>query len=324
MKNQNILFLIAFFVASFYIETISAQGLFKVIASSGTNIKGGIALKIGSQISGTDAISVGAKSYLGLSYTKGGTVQISVAGSYSAKTLETKLLASQKSVSQKYADFVIGEVSKNGNGDISKNPYKYQGVTGSVERGLYNPVVLLPSNGEFIGDNYLVAWKKYAGEGGESVSYNIRIENEFGEVALKTSTKDLSYKFEPNAKELAEFDMLKVIVEGVGANGKVIRPSIGFKIGEYVFNRPDQETKTKLIAKYNAFKESVGTEQDANTAIQEATFFEENGLIADAFNSYKKAMTLEPSNEIFTIAYTQFLIRYKIGDVDQYIKAENK
>jgi len=293
-----------------------AQGTFKVIAASGTNTKNSAALKIGTQILSSDNITVSPKSYLALSYSNGGTVQISTAGTYNAKTLETKLLATTKTSSQKYADFIIGEVVKSGDANIHKNPYAYQNVTGSVERatnieGQVHITVLLPEKIEFIHDRYTFQWLKTKGV----KTYIVEIEDSFGQVVKTITTKDTSATLDFTIPELKEQDL--IIVRVTTKDKKISKKNFSFR-------KPDDEN---LHKKALAFKKGLGTDidTDAQKQVDMAVFLEENMLILDAKQSYEKAIALEHTNEIFTIAYNQFLLRHKLGMItEKELKAKNE
>ncbi len=315
MKKQILLTTLFLYSA---ISLSTAQGLFKVIASSGTTTKSSVGVKIGTQLMASDQIIVGAKSYVGLSYSKGGTVQISTAGTYNVKDLETKLLASTKSASQKYADFIIGEVTKSGDANIHKNPYAYQNVTGSVERSLLKGeateiIVLLPNKNVFIHDKYAFSWLPEKAV----KTYIIQIKNSFDELVKTISTQDTTTVIDFKDEKLKNVDFVTVSV-----NGK-----------EKVFKRPTEFSFTRvdsndgLNKKWLSFKKGLGenADNDAQKQLDTAVFLEENELILDAKQAYEKAVKLEPTNEILNIAHTQFLLRHKLGMVDlKVLNAKNK
>lgn len=302
MKKQ---FLLTTFLFLSAFGFVSAQGIFKVIASSGQNEKSGTGVKIGTQIASTDQIKVGVKSYLGLSYAKGGTVQISKAGTYSAKDLEAKLLASSKSSSQKYADFIIGEVVKNGDANIHKNPYAYQNVTGSVERATHAISVDLPNTTRYMKDAYTFNWQKVIG----GKNYQIQLFNQFEEVVKTVNTQDTTYTINLNSQELKESDFVKVVI----TCKEVKFPSNQIPAFSFIKEDSDKEVKQKI----EKFKSSLGEgySEDAQKQLELALFLEENKFIVDAFEAYKKATELEPANETIKIAYEQFRIRYGIGKI---------
>ncbi len=295
------------------LELAYAQGTFKVIASSGKEApsKNGTALKIGGQIAPTDQIKVGAGSYLGLSYAKGGTVQISKAGTYSAKDLESKLLASTKTASQKYADFIIGEVVKGGDVNMHKNPHAYQNVTGSVERAISDMVVFLPNDTYFTQDNYTFKWYSVI----KAKNYKIEFFDNFDTVLKTVQVQDTVYTINLNSPELKEADLIKIRV-----TPKEVKLT---KIPEFSFNRDEAHHK-KMMAKLEKLKKELGTdlETDATKQLELALFFEENRMLIDAKQAYEKASQLDPESATLAIALDQFMIRYGIGKIPAPAKSE--
>lgn len=294
------------------IGTVSAQGTFKVIASSGSTTKGGVGLKIGTSVLASDQITVGAKSYLGLSYAKGGTVQISKAGTYSAKDLETKLLASSKSSSQKYAEFIIGEVVKGGDANIHKNPYAHQNVTGSVERAVYGISVDLPITTEYLEAQYTFTWKKVIG----GTNYNIQIFNNFDEVVKNVTTQDTTYTINFASPELKDSDFVKLVITAK----EVSFPDN--QVPKFSFIKEENFANKK--AKIDKFKKGLGEnyQEDAHKQLEFALYLEEQKMLLDAKLAYEKAVKLEPENSTMQAAYEQFKIRYGIGKAPEANKGK--
>ncbi|MCU0446564.1 MAG: hypothetical protein MUE85_16785 [Microscillaceae bacterium] len=319
MKASSKFIVWVFLMVGLVHYTHAQDYVFKVIASSGSTHKNSVKeeqkLKIGGKLAAGDKVVVGASSYVGLSYSQGGTAQISIAGTYSVKDLETKLLASQKSVGQKYASFIIGEMTKAGGNDIHKNPYKYQNVTGSVERDVkFNAneiVVLLPKQTSFLVNEYLVKWNKV----NEVAEYAILIRNNFGEDVKKFNTADTSFVLKLDDKGLLESDQAILTVTPVGK--KIAEPK------EYSFNRLDKKDLEHFQKKFNHFKnhEKIN-EEDAHSILNMAVYLEEHGMILDATVAYEKAMNLAKGDEVFEIAYKQFLIRQGIAKSSQFVEEE--
>jgi hypothetical protein len=321
MKASSKFMVWVFLMVGLVNYTHAQDYVFKVIASSGSTHKNAPKeenkLKIGGKLSGGDKIVVGSASYVGLSYAQGGTAQISIAGTYTVKDLETKLLASQKSVGQKYASFIIGEMTKAEGSDIHKNPYKYQNVTGSVERAVvFNPneiVVLLPVQTSFLQNQYTVKWNKVTGV----AEYAVLVKNNFGEDVKKFTTADTSFVLDLNEKGLIDSD--QAIVSVTPTNVKIAEPK------EYSFNRLDKKDLEHFLKKFNHFKnhEKID-EQDAHSLLNMAVYLEEHKMIMDATVAYEKAMNLAKGDEVFEVAYKQFLIRHEIAKASQFIEEEAK
>ncbi|NJO03983.1 MAG: hypothetical protein HC880_21950 [Bacteroidia bacterium] len=165
---------------------------FKVLASSGKSTLDNDQLTVGKSIPASASIKVESQSYLSLVHKSGGTVEIGKAGTYNVNELEKELLARAKqSTSQRYANYIIGELTKAGDKDIHKNPYKYQNVTGSVERGQeYAILMMLPEKSPLyvFPKEYTLQWLPVLG----ASNYQIQVLDVFDEPLLTQQTSDTS------------------------------------------------------------------------------------------------------------------------------------
>jgi hypothetical protein len=288
--------------------------IFKVMASSGKSTENAKLLKVGAALSANDKITIAptGQTYLALSYSKGGTIQISKAGTYLIKDLEAKLLASKKSVSQKYADFVIGEMTKSGDVNIHKTPYKYQNVTGSVERSMFKSdlVAMLPTVSKFRAKEYRLAWHHVMG----NKTYQLKIMNEFDEVVKTAEVQDTSFVLKTDTPELTESEMIKVFLDTKDVKLKYIVKT--------TLNRMESQFSEKMETQLAEIKKTF--KEDVNGKLQEALLYEDNGLLLEAMQAYEAAMKAEPVSEIYTIAYNQFLIRNRIGPTEEQIRNQYK
>ena len=278
---------------------------FRVMASSGKSTnKSQKSLVIGSRLNANDKITVSSGSYLGLAHANGGTVQISKAGTYDVKDLENKMNSSKLTVSQKYKKYIIGEMTKAGDEDIHKNPYKYQNVTGSVERALLNDVrVYLAKTSNVINSEYIIKWDPTPG----NKTYIIDMYNVFDESLKSFETTDTSFVLKLTDPKFNNEDFIKMTVKT-----KEIKPQT---ILEFGLTRFDPSEKSVFDKKYVEFKKSVDAENPSVfDKLNEAMFFEENKLYLDALNSYEKVLKMAPGEEDFRIAYEQFLLRTSIID----------
>ncbi|TAE76020.1 MAG: hypothetical protein EAZ85_01065 [Bacteroidetes bacterium] len=311
--SKTIYISVIFFIS---ISHIFAQGyVFKVIASSAEtstpNKSQAGSLKIGTKLQSNDQITISNKGYLALAHAQGGTVQISKAGTWSIKDLETNLAKNQKSLGKKYVDFVIGSVVKNGDVDIHKNPHKFQNVTGSVERAFQNDlVVMLPKVTKLSFDENIIRWHALKG----TKNYIIQIRDAMGDPLKEYTTADTTFKLNTQDFKFNE-DMINLVVLSKE------RPK-GIKLGDYGFIPFTQNEKKSFQTNYEAFKkENAGIENTAHYKLLEGSFFEENKLILDALHAYEDAAKLSNNEEVYDVALKQFTIRYNIGRVEHLKKA---
>jgi N-dimethylarginine dimethylaminohydrolase len=94
---------------------------------------------------------------------------------------------------------------------------------------------------------------------------------------------------------------------------------------EYSFNRLDKKEWDHFEKKFKHFKnhEKID-EQDAHSLLNMAVYLEEHNMILDATVAYEKAMNLAKGEEVFEVAYKQFLIRHGIAKASQFIEEEAK
>lgn len=292
-----------------------AQSKFTVLASSGATRMNGKVLGVGTTVPTNAVISVSPQSYISLVHSNNGTVEISKPGTYQVKTLEAELLKRAKqSTSQRFANYIIGELTKQGGQDIHKNPYKYQNVTGSVERSLPGDIIIqLPKTSAAFYNQYPIEWFELE----NAESYTITMKDDFGEVAKTINTRDTALTLNLNDKELQESGMVIITISSVvpGAGKDSVKTSIDCAITRLEPNKVDDIKKKYKAAKF-----------DDNSLIgklNQAFFFEQNKLLVDAMNKYREALLLSPDSEVFKIAYNQFLIRHSIGVYFKYKEEDN-
>ncbi|MEO1655339.1 MAG: hypothetical protein AAFU64_17470 [Bacteroidota bacterium] len=281
-----------------------AQYTFRVMASSGSSSASGKALGVGRSVNATDNITVNAKSYLSLLHRSGGTVEISKAGTYKASDLEKKLLAVKKtSTTQRYANFIIGELTKSGDKEVHKNPYKYSNVTGSVERETFKGaiVVELPVTSWTTARSYQLSWHHLLGED----SYTVTVENEFGEEVLQQQVQDTTFKIDLSRDDLQEFDMAIV---------KISTPDHPNSKDGFALKKAEPDVQAAYQKDMQEFKDM---EENAVNNLLKAMKAEENNYLLDAMDFYLKAIKLSDNNEVYQIAYNQFLIRQSIGEFNE-------
>ncbi len=281
-----------------------AQNSFKVVALNGkiTNAKN-LAIKIGENLSPNDQLVVNAGGYVGLSYSKGGTVQINKAGSYKASELENNLVKSKQSATQKYASLVIGEVVKNTDADMHKNPYKYQKVTGSVERivSLNGDVASTISSVKFK-NKYEIAFDK--NDIGEGYVTKIKIMDKEGKSTELTPIESKEELLVLDFEDKKFKDKVSSITVNIEQKEGKFKRAVRFsspKIGEV----------EKITAEFENFKkQQKNTElSPAEIKMQEGAFWETKKCQFEAMEAYQEAMKIDQENEVFGVAYDSFLVR---------------
>lgn len=278
---------------------VNAQDVFKVLASKGgTTVKSTSSAEwkkalIGSKIQQADVIKLNANDYLGLIHiTTGKTLELKAAGSYNAKDLEKKVVATGSSYSQKYAEYVMDAMANNAKGTNNS-------VGGVVYREIFDVVVDYPVNDQNIKLSNRVFDLKWHKTSYITV-YEVTVQNMFDEVIFRGETKDTSLKIDLSNVSFSEESRIKFkIVPKNPAESRY----------------PGAKDVTVLIdenKEYQKKKDEFLTEVKDETALNyliKAKFYESNNMFTDAVASYDKAISLEPKIEEFKSLKEEYLQR---------------
>jgi hypothetical protein len=269
--------------------------IFKVLGVSGAVKKqtgsGSMALTTGTKLSGEETILV-ESGYCGLMHSSGKGLEVKKPGTYLVSDLAKGINANAKpaKVSDKYVNYVMGQLTKEEAEDINSNHRKYMEVTGSVERASTNyriKMVALASN-EVLGKSYTLHWNSNA----KDVEYVLEVHNLFNEVIFSAKTKETSaaVDFGPLFSRHGKNLIVSVKVTG--------RPEIKSK--EYSFKQIAENTASEL-----------GLSQEKNSAayMVNGMICEENNLYMDALAYYKEASNSESNVEGYQAAYQNLLNR---------------
>ncbi len=299
MKQLKLTILLALLLT--YAHTATAQYAFRVLASSGTSKVGENKLYVGKTLQANQSIQVGAQSYLSLVHKNGGTVEIGKAGTYQVNNLESELMKrASQTTTGRFANYIVGELTKAGDRDIHKNPYKYQNVTGSVERGQPGDIkVLMPKTSPVLFSQYTIAWHPLDQAGG----YIVKVQNDFDEVVMEEETSDTTFSINLKDPKLADAFLMKMTVMAKNDPSK--------QTIEFAVTLPEESEKAQIQAQYEGFATSENP--SPMDKLNEAFFFEENDYLVDALQAFQAATQLAPDSEPIRTALNQFLIRHSMG-----------
>lgn len=279
------------------------EELFKVLVNKGKNqVDHAKPIFAGSKIHKGQVITVVQGGYLGLIYKNGRSMELKTPGDYTVESLEKNALASSGSFSKKYADLVMNEMTKSTE-DLAANRKKNSSVTGSVDRGEGDKIVLLaPKNTELLANEVKVKWFK---ESSATQGYDVKVKDMFDEVLKTYETVDTFVVLNVANLGLKQSKSFIVSVDAKASSkpltsgeGKLIKVIEGKKAEEL-----HKEIKT--------LKQEAGGESALSNIIL-AAFCEQNKLYLEAIDYYEAAMALEPSVEEYRYAYENFLARNNI------------
>ncbi len=300
--------LLAALTLSFSVFTYAQTEVFKVLASRGKNtLVDGSSVFAGKKLLATDVIKVSENSYLGLIHNSGRTLELKTPGSYKISDLSSQVIAKSSSVTKKYSDYVVSELTKSDGGDIHANYQKNMKVTGSVERAVSTASisVCLPKTSSIIESMNTVVWYKNP----KATTYTVELLNMFDDVILSKETTDTTFTFDLNSIKLPKDNTIMVKVK---ANG-------GLESSPYVLKNLVEAKNPEIFADRNALNKEY-TEESALSYLMKASFFAQNNLFVDAKKSFESAVRLEPEVQEYKEAYKNFLAKNNLYDFYPYSK----
>jgi hypothetical protein len=300
------LFTVAGLMMSVY--TMAQTEVFKVLASRGKNtLSDGSAIFAGKKLGANDVVKVSESSYLGLIHNSGKTLEVKEAGTYKVADLAAKAIAKSSSITKKYSDYVVGELTKAESGDIHANYQKNMKVTGSVERAVSSATIgmCLPKTSSIIETVNTVTWMKNT----KATSYTVEISNMFDETILTKETTDTTFTFDINTIKMPKDNTLMVRIK---ANGDL-------KSEAYVLKTLQAAKAPEVFADKDMLAKEFG-EESALNYMMKASFYAQNNLFVDAKKSFEAAIRLEPTVVEYKSAYMNFLAKNNLLEFYPYEK----
>ena len=298
------------------ILTLSARSQdfeFKILA-----LKGNIEVKVpkaewkkiktGDNINIDDIIKVPKNSYIGLMHKSGRTIEIREEGDFKTKELAEKLSSHKTTFSKRFAKYVADEIAGGESVMKGSNYRESMQKPGSVERGIvdeFDPnkiriTLNAPRKFTALQPVVILQWNKVTGV----TKYSFRLSDRFDRPVFSKEVGDTMI-----ALDLAPLDIEKDVyyfwkvtsIAGVGAESETA-----------CFLFPSFE---KMAAKRDSIEMLRSELEDETSPLNQlimATYLEENQLILESMDAYKKAIKLAPGVEEFKQVYDKFLKRYGI------------
>lgn len=273
--------------------------VFKVLGVSGTIKKhtasGDVALSPGAKLNSDESIII-ENGYCGLLHSTGKGLEVKKPGTYQVAELAKSINTSAKAgkVSDRYVNYVMGQLTKEEAEDINANHRKYMEVTGSVERGstVYSIRMLALKSNEVLPKTYTLTWNSNV----NNVEYLLEVHNLFNENIFTAKTKENSAAVDFAPLFAKHGKNLLVSVKVVG------KPEI--KSNEYSF---------KLASGTSAADLGLSEEKTPVSNMVNGMICEENNLYMDALAYYKEATSQEASVEGYKEAYLNLYKRITTG-----------
>jgi len=309
---KKIVFIFCLFIFSGVLW--AQQSNFKVLAASGTvQVKSGTdswtKAQAGKRVGNTDVIKIAEGSLVGLLYKNGTTLEIKVAGVYSYAELEKLLSEKAKTtITGKYAEYVMNEVSKANDEPVKVAPGKHMNITGAVMRsapGVKAPVIKLyvPPTDILANSNPTLHWSRAKEEG----AYVIRVMNMENDVLMVKDSDDTSATLELSSIPTLKNEKMALVTIELKAN-KMMRSAL---VPLNLVSGPDA---IELDKQLTGIKDNLN-KKNATDWIGLALFCEQNSLNLDAYDAYLNALRLAPKVADYQTMYNDFLTRVKFKEV---------
>ena len=324
MKHNRIMMflLTAAFIMTSVINAFSYE--FKVMAVKGKvqAIKDGKTedLKAGASLSKNDKLKLNdVKSYLSLVHSSGKTIELKNQGNYNVSELSSKVAAMKNSVSQRFANYVIDEISSSKDLLAKGNVKENMGTTGATERGVvhFNTKKMKDDNQPFVQKdsyikintprkvNYMTQdiafnWNK-ATKGKE---YEFQISDRFDKPVFTKTLTDTSISV--NAASLSlDKDVYYFWKVSLKSDNKI-------KSGDACFLVLSDKKIASIRDTVKLINEEIGAEKNATASIVLAKFYEQNYIIDEAIKSYRAALDQAPDVPEYQNLYKRFLNRINV------------
>ena len=298
----------------FLLSSIGAFAQFMVLGAKGDNKVDGQPLKVGALLQSNQTITIGNGAYLGLAHTSKKTIELNKAGTYKISDLETKLAAADNDLTNRYADFVINELtSKDGNSTRFNTGAKTGSVTRDVSKLPLLFAMPVDENGISKTSKVLADTKitiKWFVNNFDEVkedeiqSYVFTVKDgspdNIGNVIYETNTSDKKVTIDLSDSKFKRNKTLIYQVEAVTKNGKkkITSP-------EAMLQKLKSKENYLIAEEFNKLPQ----EETAINKLIKAKFFEEKGLIANAINMYEEALAISDVPQ-YSSYYSEFLNYY--------------
>ncbi|MBI5325995.1 MAG: hypothetical protein HZB41_12110 [Ignavibacteriae bacterium] len=296
-------------------------------------------LKTGDRLFKNDKIKLSGDSYIGLVHSSGKTVEIRKEGTYNISKLTKDVSAFRSSSSERFAKYVIAEITS-GDALLSQKKYKRtMGNTGAVERATGGDVSYMATFSSLSGQDlsqysalndaiecvvktdknyirikyprssYLIdnkvdfIWYK-----NNSVSiYEFVIIDRDDNIIYSTKTSDTMLQL-----NLSELKLLK------GTNYYWYIKNNELKSDQYCINWLNDYDMKRLNEDLEPMLDGMAKGKDAASLILLASIYEDENIMNRAIEAYDDALKIEPDVDGYKTLYARYLSR--IGLEDEALK----
>ncbi|MES2388066.1 MAG: hypothetical protein V4543_08690 [Bacteroidota bacterium] len=256
----------------------------------------------GKRLYKNETLQIQSNGYIGLIHKSGQTMTIKKPGTYSVSDLDSKATAAATgSVSQRYANYVLEEITKDGDKDLKKNHQQFMAVTGAVMRAGKNASAvkpLIPPTAVLFSANNTIHWMKSPGAGN---MYIFTVSDLYDETIFSKETPDTNITIDFSKFPRLKSEKMCLVRVAVKGKKQTISDQCALKFLP--------STEAASISK-DLTAMTTGPESNSSIGkVAQAYFYEQNGLFLDALNAYQEAVELEPDVTDYRDIYRNFLVK---------------
>ncbi len=283
---------------------------FKVLANKGQNKvkkQSGelVTLKTGALLYDQEEIISSEGAYIGLMHKTGKTTEVRGAGTKKVAELASKINTKKTSAASRYAQFIAAKMAE-GEGNANRNRTN---TTGAVSRAAGEGAmldVLIPGKSiNVYSDEAIVRWRPLKGTA-EGTKYTVTIKNIFDDVIYteETDKNSINLKFD----EIENESGLYIFKVQQTENAEIASDDFGIK-------KLQVTDKPEVTQGLESLMQELTDDTPLNKLVI-GSFYEENGLLLDAFTQYEQAVQSAPDVPDFRQLYDAFLINNNIVKVE--------
>lgn len=316
---------------------LNAQERFRVLAVRGQVSAGNGAVKVGARLGLKDKLTLGKDGYVSLGHTNGRTLEVRKAGSYKVSDLDKDATKKGASASSKFASYVASELTEVKEPDAFRDVHRGRmRTTGAVERANGDEVSVVDTVAQAVGGlgeaqhlamvaygsiskgrSLLAIMPRHTRLLGDSIGFQWHPSPKATGYRLIVVDRGGTNVFDRTVSDTVVIAPASIIPEGqlcfwhVEAQGTDLRSD---EYGLFRLNGDERRSTEQLIREVRS---DVDDDAGAIGLLVLAAAYEDQGLVADAYEAYRKAVVLAPDVQNYKRMYAEFLRRQGL-DLDAY------
>lgn len=324
-------------ILCFSAGVLHAQERFKVLAVRGQVSSGNGTVKVGARLGLKDKLTVGKDGYVSLSHTNGRTLEVRKAGSYKVSDLDKDATKKGSSASSKFASYVASELTEVKEPDAFRDVHRGRmRTTGAVERANGDEVsvvdtvaqavgglgeaqhlamvaygsiskgrsiiAIMPRHTRLLGDSVAFQWHPSP----NATGYRVVVQDRGGATVFERTVTDTMVVVPSASIPEGQLCFWHLEAQGIDLRSDAY--------GLFRLSGDERRSTEQVIA---SVRSEVDDDDGAIGSLVLAAAFEDQGLIADAYRAYDRAVRIAPDVQNYKRLFAEFLRRQGL-DLDAY------